>query len=99
MTAHFVLLAFGMVLLFLFEAVGVLAGERFDERGLAVIYMTGGADDGVGDVGGHFGADVTPREIGVQSVTGGSFLFLCHPDRSLRSGGTPDSGDASVAPS
>src|ERR1700674_1514819 len=48
-------------LLFFFEAVGVLAGERFDERGLAVIDMTGGADDGVGDGGGHFGADVTPR--------------------------------------
>ena len=36
-------------LLLLLEAVGVLAGERLDQRGLAVIDMAGGADDGVGD--------------------------------------------------
>ena len=36
-------------LLFFLEAVGVLAGERLDQRGLAVIDMAGGADDGVGD--------------------------------------------------
>ena len=47
-------------LLFFFEAVGVLAGERLDERGLAVIDMAGGADDGVSG-GGHRGLDVTPR--------------------------------------
>src|SRR3989442_1752366 len=36
--------------LFLFlEAVGVLAGERLDQRGFAVIDMAGGADDGMGD--------------------------------------------------
>ena len=33
--------------LFLFEAVGVDAGEGFDERGLAVIDVSGGADDDV----------------------------------------------------
>jgi hypothetical protein len=35
-------------LFFFLEAVGVLAGERLDQRRLAVIDMTGGADDGVG---------------------------------------------------
>ena len=38
-------------LLLLLEAVGLLAGERADERGLAVIDVAGGADDGVGDAG------------------------------------------------
>src|SRR5260370_14359264 len=47
-------------LLFLLEAVGILAGQRFDKRGLAVIDMTGGADDGVSDGGSHRGPDVTP---------------------------------------
>src|SRR3984893_18791650 len=41
-----------------FEAVGVLAGERLDQRGFTVIDMAGGADDGMGDAvasdsGGH----------------------------------------------
>ena len=36
-------------LLFFLEAVGVLAGQRLDQRGLAMVDMTGGADDGVGD--------------------------------------------------
>ena len=40
-------------LLFLLEAVGVLPGERLDQRGLAVIDVTGGADDGVGGGRGH----------------------------------------------
>ena len=35
-------------LLFFLEAIGVLPGERLDQRGLAVIDVTGGADDGVG---------------------------------------------------
>ncbi len=55
--------------LFFLEAVGVLAGERLDKRGLAVIDMAGGADDGMGDSvmgdGGGHGAKVetklTPR--------------------------------------
>ena len=29
------------------EAIGIGSGERFDERGFAVIYMTGGTDDDV----------------------------------------------------
>ncbi len=40
-------------LFFFLEAVGVLAGERLDERGLAVIDVAGGADDGVGDSRAH----------------------------------------------
>jgi hypothetical protein len=31
--------------LFFSEAIGIRSGERLDERGFAVIYMTGGADD------------------------------------------------------
>ena len=31
--------------LFFFEAVGINAGQRFDERGFSVIDMSGGADD------------------------------------------------------
>ena len=45
-------------LLFLLEAVGVLPGERLDQRGLAVIDMSGGADDGVSGGRSHRGADV-----------------------------------------
>jgi hypothetical protein len=50
-----------------FEAVGVLAGERFDQRGFTVIYMAGGADDGMSygvasDSGGHSTKQkLTPR--------------------------------------
>jgi len=40
-------------LFFFLEAVGVLAGERLDQRGLAVIDVPGGADDGVSDMRGH----------------------------------------------
>ena len=51
--------------LFFLEAVGVLAGERLDQRGLAVIDMAGGADDGVGDGmmgdGGGHGAKLRNR--------------------------------------
>ncbi len=43
-------------LLFFLEAVGVLPGERLDQRSLAVIDVAGGADDGVSDVRGHRGA-------------------------------------------
>ena len=39
--------------LFFLEAVGVLAGESFDERGLAVVDMAGGADNGVDDLSSH----------------------------------------------
>ncbi len=46
-------------LLFFLEAVGVLAGQGFDERGFAVIDVAGGADDGVGG-GGHRGKNLTP---------------------------------------
>ena len=51
-------------LLFFLEAVGVLAGERLDERSLAVIDMAGGADDGVSSGRSHRGVDVTPRGSG-----------------------------------
>src|SRR5579862_7314756 len=33
--------------LFFFEAVGIRARQRFDERGLAMVNVTGGADDNV----------------------------------------------------
>ena len=33
--------------LFFFETVGIRAGERFDERGFAVVDVAGGADDDV----------------------------------------------------
>ena len=33
--------------LFFFEAVGIRAGERFHERGFAVVDVAGGADDNV----------------------------------------------------
>ena len=36
-------------LLFFLQPIGVLPGERLDERGLAVIDMTGGTDDRVSD--------------------------------------------------
>ena len=36
-------------LLFLLEPIGVLAGQRLDQRGLAVIDMAGGTDYGVCD--------------------------------------------------
>ena len=47
-------------LFFFLEAIGVLAGEGFDERGFAVIDVAGGADDGVGG-GGHRGKNLTPN--------------------------------------
>src|SRR5271163_1096242 len=41
-------------ILLLLKAVGILPGEGFDERSLAVIDMTGGADNRVDDLGSHY---------------------------------------------
>jgi len=40
-------------LLLLLEAVGVLPGERLDQRGLAMVDMTGGADNRMGNLRSH----------------------------------------------
>ena len=40
-------------ILLLLEAVGILSGERLDERGLAMVDMAGGADNGVDDLSSH----------------------------------------------
>ena len=61
-------------LLFFLEPVGVLAGERLDERGLAVIDMTGGADDGVSGGGSHRGVDVTPQAMRAKARSGQCLL-------------------------